>query len=395
MTRAKQLAGERWSHILQIAGKRMALIAAMLLVGCGGGAPLSGTGAPMAQTPGRAISQVKQAPSKKTTADAVLAGDDAASGFEGRVKIRTDSQGRKWLGDVPYDVFFDNPLAIAAEGATVAGGTENRSSTAAPGNATTAQKTSTPTVSKPDQSQPSAENSGNTTKNDWSRLVDMDVLDAEVKRIRNDLAAQLQSVGKYNSHYQEIAVAGTTLAVVAEIVAEHGGTVSWKNNAPLVRDLGMKIHKAASAPGSPGLQATKTPYEQLVDTLDGNVPAGVGPSQPQQDFSEIASRDAIMKRMDHSFQWLKKSGPAKQVLRKQAENAIHESSLLAALGRVIAVGHYDSVDDPKYKVHADELSKSAGAVAAAVKSDDAAAFTDAVGLVQKRCDACHADFRFK
>ncbi len=163
----------------------------------------------------------------------------------------------------------------------------------------------------------------------------------------------------------------------------------------LVRDLGMKIHDAASAPGNPACQATKTPYEQLVDALDGNVPAGVSPSQPQRDFAEVASRDAVMKRMDRSFQWLKKSGPARQVLRKQAGNAIHESTLLAALGRVIAVGHYDSADDPKYKAHAVELTESATAVAAAVKSDDAAAFSDAVGRVQKRCDACHAEFRFQ
>ncbi len=102
-----------------------------------------------------------------------------------------------------------------------------------------------------------------------------------------------------------------------------------------------------------------------------------------------------MKRMDRSYQWLKKSGPAQKVLKKQAANAIHESELLSALGRVIAIGHYDSADDSKYKSHADELTKSASAVAAAAKADDAAAFTEGVERVQKRCDACHAEFRFQ
>lgn len=225
--------------------------------------------------------------------------------------------------------------------------------------------------------------------------MEIDILDAEVKRIRNELAAQLQSVAKYNSHYQEIAVAGTTLAAVAEIVAEQAGSLSWKENAPLVRDLGLKIHDAASAPGGSAFQATKTPYEQLVDALDGNVPAGVAAAQPQRDFAEVAGRGPLMKRMDRAFQWLKKSGPAPQVLRKESANAIHESSLLAALGRVIAVGHYDSADDAKYKSHATELTQAASAVAAAARADDAAAFGDAVGRVQKRCDACHADFRFQ
>lgn len=216
-----------------------------------------------------------------------------------------------------------------------------------------------------------------------------------MKRIRNDLTAQLQSVAKYNSHYQDIALAGATLAMVSEIVAEHSGSVSWKANAPLIRDLGMKIHDAAKAPGASALHATKTAYEELVDALDGNASASAAAAQPQRDFSEVAKREAVMKRMDHSFQWLKKGGPAPQILKKQAANALHEASLLAALGRVITVGHYDSADDPKYKAHADDLTKSAAAIAAAVKSDDPTAFADAVNRVQKRCDACHADYRFQ
>ncbi len=44
---------------------------------------------------------------------------------ERQVSEHTDAQGRKWLGDVPYDVFFDDPLGVAAEGRS-----ENRSKTA-------------------------------------------------------------------------------------------------------------------------------------------------------------------------------------------------------------------------------------------------------------------------
>ncbi len=197
-------------------------------------------------------------------------------GLEHSVKVHTDAQGRKWLGDVPYDVFFNDPLAVAAEGGTPAvarqaalrrlGGSDKPS---AEGGRSFSRAGSKP-ASRPASRKPEA-----AAGRDWNALIEMDVLDAEVKRIRNELAAQLQSVPKYNSHFQEIAIAGTTLAAVAEIVAEHPGSVSWKPNAPFVRDLAAKIHDAASAPGGPAFQATKTPYEQLVDVLDGNLPAGV------------------------------------------------------------------------------------------------------------------------
>jgi cytochrome c556 len=396
MARANQQAGKRRSDAVRSAGKELASIAALFFVGCGGGSAPSAT-AMVAESPTRTataskpVSTTKISPQPATT-------DEPPAGSENRVAVRTDAQGRKWLGDVPYDVFFNDPLAVAAEGQPAAGAAGSETVAAAPANASVTAKMpnadAAPTGAQ-QKSHPAAEKPAAGSKHDWNKLVDIDVLDAEVKRIRNELAAQLQSVAKYNSHYQEIAVAGTTLAAVAEIVAEHTGTVSWKENAPLVRDLGKKIHDAASAAGSAACQATKAPYEQLVDVLDGNTPAGAASAPPERDFAEVAGREGLMKRMDRSFQWLKKSGPAEQLLRKQSGNAVHESSLLAALGRVIATRHYDSADDAKYKSHASELTQAASAVAAAAKSEDAAAFTDAVGRVQKRCDACHADFRFQ
>jgi cytochrome c556 len=352
----------------------------LMLVGCSGGSSNPG---PVTQSVPPSLPAAKPAPDPKKSADVPEQGDESVQGLEHRVAVHTDAKGRKWLGDVPYDVFFDHPLEVAAEG-----GQSKK-----PDNPATVAANTSPTRAA-EKSSATAEKKPAAGQNDWSRLVDIDVLDAEVKRIRNDLAAQLQSVAKYNSHCQEIAVSGATLATVAQIVAEHSGSVSWKSNAALVRDLGTKIHDSAHGPGASALHATKASYEQLVDVLDGNGPAGAA-AQPQRDFSEVAKRDAIMKRMDHSFQWLKKTGPAQQILKKQSANALHEASLLAALGRVITVGHYDSAEDPKYKAHADDLSNAAAAIAAAVKSDDATAFTDAVSRVQKRCDACHADYRFQ
>ncbi len=391
---------------MRSAGKKLASIAALFFVGCGGGSAPSGA-ATVAESPARTATAPKpisttkmssQSPAAQKNEATSVTTDDPTDGSEKRVAVRTDAHGRKWLGDVPYDVFFNDPLAVAAEGQPAGGAAGRVTVAAAPANSSVTAKTPNADAApagSPQKSQRPAEKPAADSKHDWNRLVDIDVLDAEVKRIRNELAAQLQSVAKYNSHYQEIAVDGTTLAAVAEIVAEHSGSVSWKENAPLVRDLGKKIHDAASSPGSAACQATKAPYEQLVDVLDGNTPAGAISAPPERDFAEVAGREGLMKRMDRSFQWLKKSGPADQLLRKQSGNAVHESSLLAALGRVIATGHYDSADDAKYKSHAGELTQAASAVAAAAKSEDAAAFTDAVGRVQKRCDACHADFRFQ
>jgi hypothetical protein len=215
-----------------------------------------------------------------------------------------------------------------------------------------------------------------------------------LKRDRNELTAALQSVGKYNARYRDVAVAAATLAAVAEIAIEHPESASWKQNAPIVRDLAAKTHDAASASGGQAFQAAKAPYEQLVDALDGNPPADLPASPPRRDFSQVADRGAVMKRMDSAFQSLKKSGSSPAAFRKESTRALHEAALLAALSRVITVGHYESADDPKYKTQAEGLTKAALEAKAAAKSEEGTAFRDAVTRVQKRCDACHADFRF-
>lgn len=330
------------------------------------------------------------------------AGREPLAAGERVVAEHTDAQGRKWLGDVPYDVFYDDPLAVAAEGRTearskgpavdsqpkakTAAGSESPSNASAP--IATNNRGGTATVAAPGGGKPA----GSST--DWPTLIDADTLDGEVKHIRTDLTAGLQSVAKYNAHYQEIAVSGATLAALAEIVAEAPGAASWKQHASSVRDLAASIHDSAKALGGPAFQATKNSSDQLVDVLDGNVPAGLAASEPIRDFSQVANRSALMKRMDRSYQRLKKGGTAQQLLKKDAGQAIEDAAMLAVLSRVIAVGHYESADDPKYRGHSTELTRSATDLATAAKSGEAPAFADALTRIQKRCDACHADFRF-
>jgi hypothetical protein len=335
-----------------------------------------------------------------------VGGPGALGDGERQVSEHTDAQGRKWLGDVPYDVFFDDPLGVAAEGRS-----ENRSKSA-PSEATKsrnevatverphASSTTAPTSATDAAPSAAAKPAGGTAAKpagasaEWGELIDADVLDAEVKHIRTELTAGLQSVGKYNAHYQEIAVSAATLAALAEIVVELPRSTSWKEHAANVRDLAASIHDSAKALGGQAYQATKGPSDQLMDVLDGNVPAGLPAAEPMRDLAQVANRSSLMKRMDRSFQHLKKGGSAQQLLKKDAGQAVEDAAILAVLSRVISVGHYDSADDPKYHGQATELTRAASDLATAAKSGEAPAFADALTRIQKRCDACHADFRF-
>jgi hypothetical protein len=334
------------------------------------------------------------------------AGSPSVADGEKPVTEHTDGQGRKWLGDVPYDVFFDDPLTVAAEGRSHAIPKGTPSASQSPGKPTLASAERVPAASTSgatngsisgSAASPATATGAGTEKPataEWSSVVDSDTLDAEVKHIRTDLTSGMQSVGQYNSHYQEIAVSGATLAALAEIVAEDPRLANWKDHAANVRDLSANIHDAAKALGGGAYQATKSSSDQLMDVLDGNLPAGLPAAEPKRDFAQVANRGALMKRMDRAFQRLKKGGTAQQLLKKDAAQATEDASILAVLSRVITVGHYESADDPKYRGHANELTRAGTDLATAAKSGEAPAFADALTRIQKRCDACHADFRF-
>jgi hypothetical protein len=320
----------------------------------------------------------------------------ADSGRAGSVS-RTDEKGRKWIGDIPHDVWFDDPLAVAGKGTELIGnGSPTSRSTAQESSADVAgMSRSTVGAGKPPESTNVAADSPRGSNGaDWKDLVSAGVLDGEVKSIRNNLSTALQSVGRYNGKYKEVQSMGSTLAALAEIAAEHPDAVRWKRNAPSIRDLVTSLEKAAQEAGVKPYESARKSFESLAGLLDGNSSAGEEATAARIEFSQCADRGGVMKRIDQSFQWLKKEVGSEKALKDKAEKTGHEASLMAALARVIAAPDYPSADEPGYAAHAQALIKGAREMSRAVQSEDFAGFSAARDNVQKKCNECHSDYRF-
>lgn len=308
--------------------------------------------------------------------------------------LRTDPQGRKWLGDIPYDVWFDDPLSVVGKGiessrrgssgdaSTDLGGMVEAGKKAVPSEAAVA---STDATSKMEQEAPA---------DGWKRLVSADALDAEVKSIRNNLAAALQSVGKYNAKYKDVQTMGSTLAAIGAIAAEHPDDVRWKSSALYMREIGTAIESSADKVGSDAYRATKKSYDALIGLLDGNTPSGIEEPPARDGFSEFIDRGGLMKRIDIGFQWLKKEITSEKALQSNAAKAEHEAAIMAALGRVIAGNDYSSADEADYAAHAKSFVDGAVELTRAGAAGEMPAFVEARDRVQKKCDECHSAYRF-
>lgn len=359
--------------------------------GCGREAPPKQPTSKTATTPAENGTTEKPAAPKPSESEPEK--PQAGTSSDARTAARTDSKGRKWLGDIPYDVWFDDPLSVVGTGieSTAAG-------KSAPSSKPNMEAVGEPAASAAKSSATKTENPAaagdGTAVEEWKQLVSADVLDAEVKSIRNSLAAALQSVGKYNAKYKDVQMMGSTLAAIGEIAAEHPDSIRWKANARHLREIGAAIEQSADKTGGEAFQATRKSFESLVGLLDGNGAASLAEPPARGGFSEFADRGGLMKRIEVGFGYLKKDINAEKALASNAEKSAHEAALVAALGRVIAEKGYPSADEAEYAGHAKAFIENAAEMKRAAAAGDFSKFVEARDRVQIKCDECHKVYRF-
>lgn len=297
--------------------------------------------------------------------------------------VRTDESGRKWVGDIPYDVWFDDPLAVVADDTEV---------TTAPAAAEVPESPETTEATETPDATPAVE--GSKPARDWAAILPPDIVTAEVKNIRNRLSDSLQSVGRYNGNYKEIQIEGATLAALGSIVSKHAPDVSWAPRAAYVRDLGAQLEQNAQKLGREAYQSTRRPFEQVETVLDGSVPTDVKEPEPAIDVSERADRSGLMKRIDNAFQWLRKEATSAASLKSNRDRAVHEASILTALTIVAAEGQYASADEEKYQQHATEMTDAGSTAIQAIRDQEYETFANSLNLIEKKCNDCHQEYRF-
>lgn len=360
-----------------------AIVVAAAIAGCGGGSTGDSGG-----TDPAADSRPNSSGGSK--------GNTAASDGDSTESVVRTVDGRKWLGDpnttgVPLDVWHDDPLAvyqnsqqtIAAATPTPAGGTaaETPATNAPPAAGTAAETTA---------------DAGTAAGGEWEAVVSAPVIEAESKKIRNDLTAQMQTVGTYNGNVKTIQMEGSVLAALGGIAAAHPGDIPWKDKAPIVRDLGTKIEEGAQELGRKGYDATQPPYEQFIVVMNGSEPAGLEPPEPNAPFAEKASRSGLMQRMKLAHDWLTKNINTEERFKDAAnkEQIVHEAQILGALAQVIATPEYDSATEAEYQNEALGMVQDSRDAVQAHSDGGFEKFQGALDRMTNRCNNCHQGFRF-
>ena len=304
------------------------------------------------------------------------ASSDRTSGKTSNAKPTEKS--RKYVNKIPYDVFFDDPLRIV-------------SSQTKPVVSTVPSPTPDLGTTSP-LKLPQATSAKLPSAGGWSKLIDIEDLQSEIKTMRSDLTKSLSNAGQYNQNFKSIAVDGGCVAALAVIVQQHEQGLGWKPNARYVRDFGAQINLAATGLGRERFEQTKSAFERLTTVLDGSIPADAGEVDEVRPVQEVASRKSLMKRIERAKDWLKQDVNSESKFKSQTDAIRHEAAILAAFATVISMPGYEYVDNQDYQNFAKALTDGAVEAAGATSAQSYDDFQRAIDKVNKSCTDCHSAY---
>lgn len=299
----------------------------------------------------------------------------------------------KSIGGIPYDVFFDKPLVIAANQQTGAGADTKMAATdkgnsppsvESPANGGTTTETKTP-----------PKDAGGVSLKD---MINKDALTNEIKAVRNYLAGKSGSIATYNSSYLEIPPEAATLTVLAVAVTRYPEDFSWKKNAKHVRDLAFKIVEITTSKDAKTKNSFETVAESFAkidDILKGSSPAGLADAEEDKDYGDAVGGNVVMlmKRIKKAEETLKASVSSEAGLKKDADRVAQEGAILTFLGEIIKTQGFGWGGDEEFAKYAKPLIDGGKEIVEAAKSGNYSQYGDGIAKVAKSCNECHPKFK--
>jgi hypothetical protein len=317
-----------------------------------------------------------------------------AAALAGQPAVAPPPQARsgdtKWIGGIPYDVFYDRPLEIASDQTQLAAAGTDVPTPQVP-NASPMPAETPETPENPPPGSESMAAAGGAV--DWQKVAPIEQISEEISAVRNDLQQKLNTLATYNNSWEMIGVDATELAALAGVVERHPADVSWKENAKVARELASQINSNAAKTGRTAYDATKAPYDSLVDLLSGNPPPEVE-AEDQAPFADFADRSVLMSRMESTLNNLKANINTPEKLAESPAEIKRKLTVLATLASVVSTDSYDYTAEPQYQKFVQTFVNAAVMGRDAVDANNYEGFQSSLGELQKTCNDCHGKYAF-
>ena len=299
--------------------------------------------------------------------------------------VADDSGGQRSIDGIPLDVFFDRPLEVASDQRT--GGTAPAVAATTP-DATTAAPTESagdpPAAPKPDDVS-------------WSELIAAELLNEEIRSLRNEMQSRLTNMGAYKKAVLELPVFGSAVAFFAEVASRHDGDISWKEHAKHIRVLGARIAAVTSASDAQTKKAydeVNNAYLTINEILNNNTPAELPEIEDEApDFAEFADMFYLMKRMERGQQWMQTDTGSESGFNDKAATLAREVAVMVALTQAYYAPGYGYSDDEEFLGYLNKLRDAGIGMRKASEEKDFAKYDELRSVAGQQCTQCHSVFK--
>jgi hypothetical protein len=315
------------------------------------------------------------------------ADEDNNGGSNSRISDNDSDEGDEdvqWIGDIPYDVYYDRPLEVATNTQTVAVTTPGDTGSPDPGE--------TPVEPEPMENPMPMSTANSSGAIDWEQTIPIEILNEEVKQIRNRLAANLQTVATFNREQEANAMDAVVLSAMAAIAIEHPGELNWKDKAPQIRDLANVIFVNSSTTGREPFGLCQEAFEQIQTMLDGGPAPPDVMSDPARHPMEVADRYDLMQRFDQTSTHLKSNVNSEARLKEEAPAVVRDLSVLAALATLISRDGYVFAEEDQYQAYLATFRESVMASRTGAQLESFEQFSQGLAGIQKACNDCHGQY---
>jgi len=364
------------------------MLTAAALTGCGNSSPAP---APPAAGPAASPANAGATPPAANVPPAATASSSNTGQSRAPNERWTDANGVEYLGDVPLDVFFDQPYSVASDatplnGAAPATGGEPMTAIGAASPAASAMTSAGASTSEPPVE--TASGSG-----EWDQLIPIKALDEEVTSVRNFLNQSLQSVGTYNSSMLMIPPKAASLAALATILDKHPGDVAWKEDAAYIRNLAKKMNESDLQRGKKDQSRLLTLFENMTDTFNRSRPSGLEEPPAEDSFADVAEMRLLMMRMESAEKKMKNEAGSEAAFTSQKDIVLHEAALLGTMTKVITQEGYGYADDPEFLGYANKIVDAAKQIRDSAESGSFDNYELALSKVSGACQECHSAYK--
>jgi Cytochrome C' len=229
----------------------------------------------------------------------------------------------------------------------------------------------------------------------WSKLIDAETIETEIKRLAQSLAKDVTTPGAFKGGgYKACRRSFSLLAVLFGVAADYNGEVRWKEVAAGLRSQFARAGYNCKVGTDQTYQEAAKRKQDLTDLVNGSRPQVPQAETKVANWAEISDRTPLMQRLNAAHQerltkWLANE----REFAAHRDDVHHEAQIVAMIADVIGREGFEFWDDETYAGFARELKQSATDIAAAAERGNYKQAQQAIARVTKACADCHDGYR--